>query len=190
VKHDSGCTYESSECTESRVKDLLKTVLNMRREVQFLRVTRLYNGPEVRSGSRPIVACFSKWSDKEEVLRKRQLLKMKGIQLEEDLSRAGRARRRELEKLMRSIKGRDPDRRCFLTYDRLVVDDNVYIFNELDGRVERLPNKLALSSSSLDISSMTDTYNDTGHNFRQANTSGQSASIRRGLSVDCLLERY
>ena len=137
---------------------------------------------------------------------------MKGIQLEEDLSRAGRARRRELEKLMRSIKGRDPDRRCFLTYDRyditynitydiiydityditydrLVVDDNVYIFNELEGRVERLPSKLALSSSSLDISSMTDTYNHTGHNFRQANTLGQSASIRRGLSVDCLLER-
>ena len=129
---------------------------------------------------------------------------MKGIQLEEDLSRAGRARRRELEKLMRSIKGRDPDRRCFLTYDRydityditydiiydrLVVDDNVYIFNELEGRVERLPSKLALSSSSLDISSMTDTYNHTGHNFRQANTSGQLASIRRGLSVDCLLER-
>ena len=33
---------------------------------------------------------------------------------------------------MRSIKGREPDRRCFLTYDRLVVDDNVYIFNDLE----------------------------------------------------------
>ena len=114
---------------------------------------------------------------------------MKGIQVEEDLSRAGRARRRELEKLMRSIKVREPDRRCYLTYDRLVVDDNVYIFNELEGRVERLPNKLALSSSSLDISSMTDTYNDSGHSFRQPSSLGQS-SIRRGLSVDCLLERW
>ena len=73
---------------------------------------------------------------------------MKGIQVEEDLSRAARARRRELEKLMKTVKAREPDRRCYLTYDRLVVDDNVYIFNELEGRVERLPHKTATSSSS------------------------------------------
>ena len=59
MKHDSGCTYESSECTETRVRELLRNVLNMRREVQFLRVLRVYNGPDVRSGYRPIVACFS-----------------------------------------------------------------------------------------------------------------------------------
>ena len=83
--------------------------------------------------------------------------------MEEDLSRAARLRRRELEKLMKVIKvtlflllsltdlknilsvcfqTREPERRCFLTYDRLVVDDNVYIFNDLEARVERLPNKV------------------------------------------------
>lgn len=78
-------------------------------------------------------------------------------------------------------------------YDRLVVDDNVYIFNDLEGRVERLPHKMALSSSSLDISSMTDTYNDSGHNFRpgtQATQATQGAGFRRGASVDCLLDRW
>ena len=78
-------------------------------------------------------------------------------------------------------------------YDRLVVDDNVYIFNDLEGRVERLPHKMALSSSSLDISSMTDTYNDSGHNFRpgtQATQATQGAVFRRGASVDCLLDRW
>merc|ERR1712154_572236 len=104
-----------------------------------------------------------------------------------DLSRAARARRRELEKLMKTVKAREPDRRCYLTYDRLVVDDNVYIFNELEGRVERLPHKTATSSSSLDISNMTDTYNDTGHSFRQGQQ--QSVNIRRGMSVECLLDR-
>ena len=70
------------------------------------------------------------------------MLKTKGITVEEDLSRAARLRRRELEKLMKVIKTREPERRCFLTYDRLVVDDNVYIFNDLEARVERLPNKV------------------------------------------------
>ena len=114
---------------------------------------------------------------------------MKGIQVEEDLSRAARARRRELEKLMKTVKAREPDRRCYLTYDRLVVDDNVYIFNELEGRVERLPHKTATSTSSLEISNMTDTYNDTGHSFRQGQSQQQSVNIRRGMSVECLLDR-
>ena len=59
VKHDTSCVYESADCTESRVKELLRTVLNIRRDIQFLRVLRVYNGPDVRSGSRPILACFS-----------------------------------------------------------------------------------------------------------------------------------
>ena len=37
----------------------MKTVLNMRREIQFLRVQRVYNGPDVRTGYRPVIACFS-----------------------------------------------------------------------------------------------------------------------------------
>merc|ERR1712244_7385 len=78
-----------------------------------------------------------------------------------DLSRAARARRRELEKLMKT----------------------------LEGRVERLPHKTATSSSSLDISNMTDTYNDTGHSFRQGQSQQQSVNIRRGMSVECLLDR-
>ena len=73
--------------------------------------------------------------------------------MEEDLSRAARLRRRELEKLMKVIKTREPERRCFLTYDRLVVDDNVYIFNDLEARVERLPNKVRylIKTDSADI---------------------------------------
>ena len=86
---------------------------------------------------------------------------MKGITVEEELCRAARVRRRELEKLFKNIKvnldtiiamhniamnvtfqAREPDRRCYLTYDKLIVDDNVYIFNDLEGRVERLPNKV------------------------------------------------
>ena len=59
MKHDTSCVYESSDCTETRVRDLLRTVLNIRRDIQFLRVLRVYNGPDVRSGYRPVLACFS-----------------------------------------------------------------------------------------------------------------------------------
>lgn len=140
--------------------------------------------PELDTAFRPIVACFTKWSDKEEVMRKKQLLKMKGIIVEEDLSRAARTRRRELEKLFKNIKAKEPDRRCFLTYDKLVVDDNVYIFNDLEGRVERLPHKVVLSQSTMDLSSMRDTYSSTSQSFR-----GSNQNIRKGLSNESLLDR-
>merc|ERR1712198_327324 len=123
---------------------------------------------------------------------------------EEDLSRAARTRRRELEKLFKNIKAKEPDRRCFLTYDKLVVDDNVYIFNDLEGRVERLPHKVflviglpqndkkftqslkkvVLSQSTMDLSSMRDTYSSTSQSFR-----GSSQNIRKGLSNESLLDR-
>ena len=43
--------------------------------------------------------------------------------VQEDLSRAAKSRRRELEKLMRSIKAREPERRSklFLFYDVLML---------------------------------------------------------------------
>ena len=103
------------------------------------------------------------------------------MQVEEELSRAAKTRRKELEKLMKSIKAlksidkerihstfqtREPERRCFLTFDKLIVDDNVYIFNDLEGRVEKLPHKTNLSCSNLDLSNVTDAYNDMEYNFR------------------------
>ena len=42
------------------------------------------------------------------------------------------------------LQAREPDRRCFLTYDKLIVDDNVYIFNDLEGRIEKLPHKVCI----------------------------------------------
>ena len=47
-----------------------------------------------------------------------------------------------------------------------MVDDNVYIFNELEARVEKLPHKANLSSSNMDLTTVTDAYNDIEYNFR------------------------
>ena len=53
-----------------------------------------------------------------------------------------------------TFQAREPDRRCYLTYDKLIVDDNVYIFNDLEGRVERLPNKVRSGETSLSRSTV------------------------------------
>ena len=41
--------------------------------------------------------------------------------VQEDLSRAAKSRRRELEKLMRSIKAREPERRSTMVLSRLLL---------------------------------------------------------------------
>ena len=74
-------------------------------------------------------------------------------------------------------QAREPERRCFLTFDKLVVDDNIYIFNDLDGRVEKLPHKANLTSASNMDLVQTDTYNDVEYNFR---TSLPSHNIKKG----------
>ena len=35
-------------------------------------------------------------------------------------------------------------RRCFLKFDKLIVDDNAYIYNDMEGRVEKLPHKVMI----------------------------------------------
>ena len=36
-------------------------------------------------------------------------------------------------------------RRCFLKFDKLIVDDNAYIYNDMEGRVEKLPHKVMIN---------------------------------------------
>ncbi len=47
-------------------------------------------------------------------MRKSKVLKNLGVTVEEDLSRAARARRRELEKFVKEIHSIDPNKRCIL----------------------------------------------------------------------------
>ncbi len=56
------------------------------REIPLIRVKRSFNGPEVR-GQRPVVVCFEKWSDKDEIMRKSKLLKGTNVYVGEDFSK-------------------------------------------------------------------------------------------------------
>ena len=49
----------------------------------------------------------------------------------EDLSKRTREARQELRKFMRLVKRQNPERSCFLEYDKLYVDHRPYIWNEV-----------------------------------------------------------
>ena len=72
VKADAG-VEEHPSVTESKIRDVIKSNLQISRDVPIIKVRRTPNGPTVR-GSKPITVCFEKWGDKDEILRKANLV--------------------------------------------------------------------------------------------------------------------
>ena len=58
--------------------------------------------------------------------------------------------RRELEKLVKEIRSIDPDKKCQFKYDKLLIDDDVFVFNDVEKRIERLPYTVAGRASGLE----------------------------------------
>ena len=78
---------------------------------------------------------FENFKDREEVLRKGKLSKNSNIHISEDLSKRTRETRAELRKFMRKVKKSNPDATCFMQSDKLYVNNKIYVFNDLQGRV-------------------------------------------------------
>ena len=107
----------------------------------FTKVVRLWNGPSFR-GLKPILVTFHLFKDKEDILRKSPLLRGSNIYITEDYSRKVRKHREELLKFAKLVKSRQAGVRCLLQYDRLYVDNDVYLYNEVEQRVQRVLMKL------------------------------------------------
>ena len=58
------------------------------------------------------------------------------ISVTEDFSKKTREARQELRKFLRVVKKRNPERRCFLQYDKLYIDGKLFLYSELTGQVE------------------------------------------------------
>ena len=54
----------------------------------------------------------------------------------EDFSRKTREARQELRKFLRLVKKSNPERRCFLQYDKLYIDGKLFLYSEVTGQVE------------------------------------------------------
>ena len=98
-------------------------------------------GPEVR-GCRPVLVAFETFKDRETVLKQSKVLKRANIDVTEDFSRKIRRHREELIKFAREVRSRDPCAKCLLQYDRLHVEGEVFLFNEVEGRVEKVMMKI------------------------------------------------
>lgn len=127
--------------------------MQISRDIPILRVKRSWNGPEVR-GSKPVTVYFEKWQDKDEVkqidghdisgyhrtllqiLRKSKMLKGSNIFVSEEFSKRVRDHRAELQKFMKAMRKRRPTAKFNLQYDKLYVDKEVFVFNEVTGKVE------------------------------------------------------
>ena len=58
------------------------------------------------------------------------------ISVTEDFSRKTREARQELRKFLRLVKKSNPERRCFLQYDKLYIDGKLFLYSEVTGQVE------------------------------------------------------
>ena len=76
--------------------------------------------------------------DKEEIMRKTKFLKGSSVYVGEDFSKRVRDQRHELQKFMKMMRGRRPAARFSLRYDKLFVDRDVFMFNDLTGQVEQV----------------------------------------------------
>ena len=92
-----GDNTDPDDC-ERVIKTIMNTYMQVTREIALTKVTRLWNGPSFR-GFKPIQVSFQLWKDKEEILRKNNLLqKSTNMYVTEDFSRKVRKHREELIK--------------------------------------------------------------------------------------------
>ncbi|XP_070552174.1 uncharacterized protein [Ptychodera flava] len=133
---------ESWESSEEKVKDVLKNNLNINEDVEFERVHRIVNAPLVR-GAKPIIAMFTKFKDKSNVLSNAKLLKDTDISIGEDFSRRVRNIRKRLLEFRKSLTEENPKLTTHLRYDKLITIDpqglkTVYTVDELTGNISHV----------------------------------------------------
>ena len=76
-------------------------------------------GPEVR-GSKPILVCFEKYTDKDDILRKASKLRGTNIYVGEDFSKRVKDQRHELQKFLKAVKRKRPNSTFKMQYDKVI----------------------------------------------------------------------
>ena len=133
--------HEKENSLIVKVKELIRLNMKIRRELVITTASRMFTGPEV-FGCHPVLVTFEDFKDREEVLNNSRFIKKPTISVTEDLSKRTRESRQELRKFMRHVKRINPEKRCFLQYDKLYIDGKLFVFSEASGTVEEQRNVL------------------------------------------------
>ena len=117
------------------VQDIIKTKMNISRDIDISSVGRILTGPTML-GCRPVLVTFTTFKDREEVLANSKFLKVStSIHITEDMSKKTREARQELRKFMVKVRKSNPEKKCFIQYDKLFINGRVFIYNQEEGRV-------------------------------------------------------
>ena len=117
------------------VQDIIKTNMNISRDIGITSVSRILTGPTML-GCRPVLVTFSNFKDREEVLANSKFLKMSTtVHVTEDMSKKTREARQELRKFLVRVRKSNPEKRCFIQYDKLFINGRVYVYSQEEGRV-------------------------------------------------------
>ena len=120
--------------------------LNIQRQVTILGVSRAPSGPDFQ-GCRPVLVTFQLFKDRFDVLAAarwdtlshschvyvtrhvpRAVGSKLSVTIAEEFSRKSRDARQELRRYMREVRRNSPEKLCRIHYDKLLVDDKVFIF--------------------------------------------------------------
>lgn len=120
---DSKGMNESWEESEKIIKDKIRDLLQIQDELVIERAHRVGNWPRKRDDgteeSRPIVAKFQSWKQKEMVLKKAREVKPQNIKFFADFSQLTLNRRRD--QVPELIKAREAGHTAYFVADRLIV---------------------------------------------------------------------
>ena len=112
--------------------------------------------------------------------RKTQFLSGSNIYIAEDFSKKVRDKRTELRKFMKQMKKRAPTSKMTLRYDKLMIDKDVYTYNEVAGVVE-------LQTSSVEEGRVSPTSQpNTPHHNRvraRSKSSGRKKKLEKSYST-------
>jgi len=122
-------TSGQEDCTHI-IQHLIRNKLSMNTDVKIQRCHRLGKKDELRTKSRPIIVRFAYYCDKEEVWRKKKLLRGSKLFIDEDHTKAVQERRRVLIPVMQAAR-RD-GQRATVQGDRLLVNGKIYITDTLN----------------------------------------------------------
>ena len=117
---------ESLESVEKQVREMVRDDLQIQEDVHFERIHRL--GKKKANVTRPVIARFSFFKQKQAAMRNASKLKGKEVSISDDYTQTVRDKRRVLVPHMKHF--RNAGKKVNFILDKLIVDGVTYTVNE------------------------------------------------------------